>query len=203
MKNLLLASVLIISCNQALASTLTFDDLPTPAEGGSLITSYQDFYIDSYIGARRNGYLGYIDPTPFLTPGVDYTGFNQNIIFNPNGFEAPNQMIFSKIGIPFDFNGGIWSAGTTGDATISFAGYRNSSLVQSSGDYLLQRDVITPITLNWFGIDYLVINSNAAIWVADNLEFNNSDVSPVPVPAAAWLFGSALLGFAGFRKKSI
>lgn len=27
--------------------------------------------------------------------------------------------------------------------------------------------------------------------------------SAVPVPAAAWLFGSALLGFAGFRRKSI
>ncbi|OQW68996.1 MAG: hypothetical protein BVN34_05635 [Proteobacteria bacterium ST_bin12] len=27
--------------------------------------------------------------------------------------------------------------------------------------------------------------------------------SAVPVPAAAWLFGSALLGFAGFRRKSV
>lgn len=202
MKKLLLISALFISCNQAIATTLTFDDLPTPSEGGSFITSYQNFYIDSYIGSRRSGYLGYIDPTLFLTPGVDYTGFNQNIIFNPNGFEAPNQMIFSKIGIPFDFNGGIWSAGITGDATISFEGYRNSSRVKISGDYLLQRDVITPITLNWFGIDYLIINSSAAIWVADNLEFNNK-LSPVPVPAAAWLFGTALLGFAGLRKKSV
>ena len=27
--------------------------------------------------------------------------------------------------------------------------------------------------------------------------------SEVPLPAAAWLFGSALLGFAGFKRKSI
>ena len=27
--------------------------------------------------------------------------------------------------------------------------------------------------------------------------------SAVPVPAAAWLFGSALMGFAGFRRKSV
>lgn len=27
------------------------------------------------------------------------------------------------------------------------------------------------------------------------------DINPVPVPAAAWLFGSALLGFAGFSKR--
>lgn len=28
----------------------------------------------------------------------------------------------------------------------------------------------------------------------------SSELSPVPVPAAAWLFGSALIGFIGFRK---
>lgn len=32
-------------------------------------------------------------------------------------------------------------------------------------------------------------------------EFGNP--SAVPVPAAAWLFGSALMGFAGFRRKSV
>jgi len=29
------------------------------------------------------------------------------------------------------------------------------------------------------------------------------DPSAIPVPAAAWLFGSAVLGFAGFRRKSV
>ena len=31
---------------------------------------------------------------------------------------------------------------------------------------------------------------------------NGGGVSEVPVPAAAWLFGSALIGFAGLRRKS-
>jgi len=31
----------------------------------------------------------------------------------------------------------------------------------------------------------------------------NLEVSPIPVPAAAWLFGSALLGFVGLRRKSL
>ncbi len=31
----------------------------------------------------------------------------------------------------------------------------------------------------------------------------NGDVSAVPLPAAAWLFGSAMLGFAGLRRKSL
>ena len=39
----------------------------------------------------------------------------------------------------------------------------------------------------------------------DNITFGTDTpvVSTVPVPAAAWLFGSALLGFAGFRRKSV
>lgn len=31
----------------------------------------------------------------------------------------------------------------------------------------------------------------------------SNNLSPVPVPAAAWLFGSALLGFAGYRRKKL
>lgn len=33
--------------------------------------------------------------------------------------------------------------------------------------------------------------------------FGHTNPSAVPVPAAAWLFGSALMGFAGFRRKSV
>jgi len=32
--------------------------------------------------------------------------------------------------------------------------------------------------------------------------YSDSEFSPVPVPAAVWLFGSALIGLAGFRKKA-
>ncbi len=35
----------------------------------------------------------------------------------------------------------------------------------------------------------------------DNLEYGDANLSPVPVPAAAWLFGSALLGFAGWSRR--
>ena len=40
-------------------------------------------------------------------------------------------------------------------------------------------------------------------FVTGDLAFkaNISDINTVPVPAAAWLFGSALIGFAGFRRR--
>lgn len=40
------------------------------------------------------------------------------------------------------------------------------------------------------------ISGDMAFQLSENL-------SPVPVPAAAWLFGTALLGFAGFRHKKL
>lgn len=204
MKNLILTAILTLCFNSAFANTYTFDDLPTPDAGGNLISSYNNLSFES-IGAPSNstGQLGYIDPTPFLTAGVDYTGFNKNIIFNPLGFEAPtsSSIMLADSGV-FDFIGGFWSAGITGDATITFEGYLNGLLTKTSSKFILQRDVVSPIALNWFGIDALVIQSSAAIWVADNLEINLTRVSSVPVPAAIWLLATAMLGFAGYRRKS-
>lgn len=69
------------------------------------------------------------------------------------------------------------------------------SLLTTTGD----GDSAGPITLVGNGIRRLLIqdpgNNFAAI---DNV---NIEVSAVPLPAAAWLFGSALLGFIGFTKR--
>ena len=39
----------------------------------------------------------------------------------------------------------------------------------------------------------------------DNITFGSAapGISPIPLPAAAWLFGSALLGFAGFKRRTV
>lgn len=205
MKKFIVLIFTLLASFTASAKTYTFDDLPAPGADGNLIFTYDNLAFDGFgVPANRYGQIGYIDPTPFLTPGVDYTGFNKNIIFNPYGYQAPNSTIIKLQNLgAFDFIGGFWSAGVTGDVKISFEGYKNGQYLFGSDEYLLQRDVVTPITLNWFGIDYLNIRSSAAIWVADNLQINAKELSPVPVPAAAWLFGSALLGFVGFRRKSV
>lgn len=39
-------------------------------------------------------------------------------------------------------------------------------------------------------------------WAIDNVTISNDSVSAVPLPAAAFLFGPALLGFMGFRRKA-
>ena len=73
-------------------------------------------------------------------------------------------------------------------------------------------DVLTPLlNTNFFGLisdtAFSVLEFRADFGVGDGFGLDNVSygVSPVPVPAAAWLFGSALLGFFGFskRKKTI
>ena len=51
----------------------------------------------------------------------------------------------------------------------------------------------TSVTLNWVGITF---NSDTYF----NVTLSDTP-SAVPVPAAAWLFGSALLGFFGFSRR--
>lgn len=53
----------------------------------------------------------------------------------------------------------------------------------------------TSVTLNWVGISY---NSDTYF----NVMLSEAP-STVPVPAAAWLFGSALLGFFGFSRRKV
>lgn len=48
----------------------------------------------------------------------------------------------------------------------------------------------------------LDVTTLAATFIDGAATATFSTVSPVPVPAAAWLFGSALLGFFGMRRKA-
>ena len=44
-------------------------------------------------------------------------------------------------------------------------------------------------------------DTGAGNYNLDNLQFNAAPLSTVPVPAAAWLFGTALIGLVGFSKR--
>lgn len=159
---------------------------------------------NGYKGLNWNdsGLIGVIDANPYFIPGVDYTGYKDNVLFNAYGFQGPNTTVINVAnGGSLDFLSGYWGAGITGDVNISFEGYVNNILTYTSGIYNLDSNGSTLITLNWFGIDSLAIASSAAVWTADSLEINVNP-SAVPVPSAVLLFGSAMFGFAGFRRKS-
>jgi len=86
--------------------------------------------------------------------------------------------------------------------------FEKSSVLQITGYFSgggsISTDIalgnFTTYVLNWNNINSLVFDSLSGAgdqyWGVDNI-----NVSAVPVPAAAWLFGSALLGFFGFSRK--
>ena len=43
-------------------------------------------------------------------------------------------------------------------------------------------------------------NQTTETWGATGMVYDNLEVTSVPVPAAAWLMGSALLGLAGMKR---
>ena len=195
MKKILIFIAATLSFNNALATTINFDDL----------IGDQSPVANGYNGLNWNNSnpTGVIDATPFFTPGVDYTGIQTNVLFNANGFQAPNTTVITATnGGTFDFLSGFWSAGITGNGSIQFEGYANNQLLFSSGIFNLDTNNVSPIVLNWFGMDSFQILSSANVWIADKLEVNVSP-SSVPLPGAAWLFASSILGFVAARKRKM
>lgn len=174
---------------------IDFEDLT-----GDFVTPIADGY--NGLNWNSSNLTGIANINPFLVPGVDYTGLQNNALFNAFGYIAPNTTVINAVNGTFDFLNGVWSAGLTGKADIKFEGYANNQLVYSSNTYNLKGNSVTPILLNWYGIDSLSILSSADIWIADSFEVNINP-SAIPLPAAVWLFGATLIGFAGFRRKSV
>ena len=90
---------------------------------------------------------------------------------------------------------------------------RDFSVVSASADYDITATYIDAIGVagnaavgdifRYILIDFgqtAFLGNLSFIQDTDNLAFAG-DINPVPVPAAAWLFGSALLGFFGFSRR--
>ena len=91
------------------------------------------------------------------------------------------------------------------ETTVRFA-----ALDALDGNILHTMDVAISATwqqisfTGWTGIDVLTWDSldpdSSNIGIDDVVYNGSTDPSPVPVPAAIWLFGTALIGLAGFGK---
>lgn len=182
---LLLSAMLVSSVN---ASVLTFDDLSTGVNNVA----------DGYGGFDWNASSGGIySISKDVLPGTgyDYGAVSGNTsVFNAYG-SSGNTIDLAGSGT-FDFNGASFTSAWD-PQDISFEGWSNGALLYTSANFAI--DTTTPlfISLNWFGIDRLTINNTGSHWAMDNFTFNE----PVPVPAAIWLFGSALTGLIGIGKR--
>lgn len=149
------------------------------------------------------------------------TGIEENGVYDLMGGRS-----FGEINTSYAFHDGTdfsqwasasgpWSASYFGPIDItgstSFTTYTrsNSGLVPGFG--LRAEDLVNGLWTadqNWIisGATFASLGMNVGAYTVSDILNGESisvqiGVSPVPVPAAAWLFGSALLGFFGFSRK--
>ncbi|WP_020482517.1 PEP-CTERM sorting domain-containing protein [Methylomonas sp. MK1] len=133
-----------------------------------------------------------------------------------NGMNATNETIYALLGstanAPTTFlaavsNGGFGSNGTltnTGLAVGTSAVQLNSSTdyaeysgVRSGKTTFAEYKTLVNTNANWTNLG----DGTFAAQVPNTTNFTVT-AAPVPVPGAVWLFGSALLGFLGVRRKA-
>lgn len=186
------ALLLLASVGDSRAALLTFDGIavsnaPIPGGYGSFSWSSNWVVWDDadYASAYGNTYG---------SPSGDFAAFNDT---------GALTMSLTN-GTDFDFNGAYFTGWAENDSfaqftatSITVEGYNNGSLVGTAG-MALSATQYDFLTANLLGVDELRFISSASgdFWLMDNFTY---DV-PVPIPAAAWLLGSSLLGLLGLTR---
>lgn len=161
----LLSTLFIIFClsnlSESNAVVLDFEDLWAPFYGQPVPNGYGGFNWNS---ATQ---VGFVDG-PLHNPGsgYDYGSVSGNmVVYNWQGLSSTN--IDWVGGDKFDFNGAYFTSAWY-DQIIIIEGYNNGLQLYSSGTIFI--NPLTPlwVSLNWFGIDQLVIHNTNMQWVMDN-----------------------------------
>jgi hypothetical protein len=208
------ASSLLIFSSYAFSAEITFDDAITGAVSYSFDGDNDG--IDDVIFSTD-------DPEGFNTTGP---GSLMSFIHEP-GLEGTTSL---NTDLRVDFSNGAVDSLSFGFALntkvastygVSFSVFDSeNNLLNSSftlADFTLYDDVNqssfpeAEVTVSFAGIAaYALFDFSSELrYIIDNFvgTFGSSeDITPpssVPVPAAAWLFGSALLGFMGFSRRKI
>lgn len=170
---------------------------------GSLGASGQEV---SSVNPSSGSFSGHLtEPSPSanilkqanLAPGAFTAGQAINISFDYRGSAAAGGVLFAELFSELT-GGGVSSAVILGGAplfpngdpdvwtSVSFVGTAGPD---TSGGITLQFNAACGADANCVS-DYFI----------DNVSIT-ADIAAVPVPAAAWLFGSAVIGLAGLKRK--
>jgi len=149
----------------------------------------------------------------YASLGVHFSGTGEVLNYNGNfgvslglPFTSPNFLAFNGDSgafppetISFDFlvtNFSLDFAGSAGHVILK--GYLDGNLVETASLYSGSNFSWSTLTLAGSGFDQIIFDVSGTdnSFVVDNLTIN-----AVPVPAAVWLFGSALAAFGWMRRK--
>ena len=132
----------------------------------------------------------------------DLTGDVQAAINNPFGLTDVDDIFATGT---YDDSVLIAGSGDVSLSNITFTvGSATFSEADSLGSIILTLSNNEFVGLDYSSVDFISITSSfvgdsnqlAGSWIGSSLS-----VTPVPVPAAAWLFGSGLIGLAGLAKR--
>jgi hypothetical protein len=85
---------------------------------------------------------------------------------------------------------------------VTLHGIANGNAIYSLTSQQIYTDTPTWIELNWTGIERLVVTRPINTQIAlDDFTYANVNINEVPIPAAVWLFGSALGGLGWMRRR--
>ncbi len=204
---LLLASLLSLSAMTANATILTFSNTNSqlPANYGDYVSEPGAFSYPEGNGYTPNVSLDFLPNSlgPYsiysggyasLTDALGHGNFNVSgeIVFTPNNGASV---------LLHGFDMATWSSGSyqTDIRIWDVNGSLANPNLFNFNQLLLPQTIYQPLgqTLQATGALHLYINNLGSTGI-DNISFSQT---PVPVPAAVWLFGSALLGFLGLTKR--
>jgi hypothetical protein len=192
----LIASILLLGSGVVNATVLTFDDrsgsAPDPIE-------------DGYAGLNWSNLRSLFGCIPYPESGYcDGTVSGYNIVYNIYARDAA----VSSDSL-FDFDGTYLTAAWNDQLNIQVLGFNGETLLYDS-TVLVNSDEPTWFDFSYAGIDRLEFSSFGGVdadsadggsgnhFVMDNFTFTST---VVPIPAAVWLFGSALAGLGWMRRR--
>lgn len=164
-------------------------NITTASDGNGGVTfSVNTFNMDTYLDTAMGSFGTWADSTVAMSGSVDANG---NISFDPAGRMAAGQFTHAAIG------GQLWNTGSTFTSGNQF-----NAVANLTGNALAIDGTAVIVSASTIGADWGGFEGTAYTEVF-SLDFSNATIIPsaVPVPAAAWLFASGLIGLAGLVKR--
>jgi len=191
-----LAAILLLVIGSVQASVLTFDDITTDQSGGGTL-------IPSNYGGLNwaNMYVTYSDGDNGYNRG---TVSGDYVALNGGGRLAITSAGSSSV---FSFDGAYLTAAWRLGLRIQVVGYQGSNAIYDT-TVIVDDDEPTYFNFDYADINRLEFTSFGGVFAGGDggngaqFAMDNFTYSAVPIPAAAWLFGSALAGLGWMRRRT-